>query len=456
MALVWVVAYTLPHRPRNLFLLAASYLFYGWWDYRFLALLFVSTLIDFYVSHAIESSKSEPFRKRLLTVSVVANLSLLGFFKYFNFFVDSANAAAQSIGLEPTNLHLNIILPVGISFYTFQTMSYTIDVYRRSMKPLASFVDFALYVTFFPQLVAGPIERGTHLAPQFLSKPTITWDHISSGSWLFFKGLFKKVVIADNLARVVTETYRADNPDGLSVLLGTYAFAFQIYCDFSGYSDMARGSARWLGYELMLNFKLPYFAISPSDFWRRWHISLSGWLRDYLYIPLGGNRFGSWMTARNLMLTMLLGGLWHGANWTYVLWGLFHGAILVAYRMLVGDRFQPKLMSLTWLVATIAMFHLTCFGWLLFRAEDFTHVTQLVSALIGPWEFSQANAQHAWMLILLGLPLIAWQFLQELTGELELAEKLSPVTRLLVYAVMLFGIIALGEFGGQEFIYFQF
>ncbi|HEY3964474.1 MAG TPA: MBOAT family O-acyltransferase [Planctomycetaceae bacterium] len=338
-------------------------------------------------------------------------------------------------------------------------MSYTIDVYRRRLKPLRNFFDFALYVSLFPQLVAGPIERGQHLARQVTRKTPVSIADIYDGAWLILKGLFKKAVIADNLAPLVDEVFNNSAPDGFEVLLAVYAFAFQIYGDFSGYSDMARGTARFLGYDLMLNFRLPYFAVDPSDFWSRWHISLSSWLRDYLYIPLGGSRGGAFRTCRNLMLTMLLGGLWHGAAWTFVLWGAFHGVILVAFRLLSehGVVTPPaRKASFNWTLRVILMFHVTCVSWLLFRAASFAQLSNLVAALANPWSVTELSLHYAWKLAVLCIPLLFVHFAEEITGDLNLVRRLSFVPRSFVYAMTVCGLLALGSFGGREFIYFQF
>ena len=317
-------------RLQNGILLIASYVFYGFWDWRFLALLFVSTVVDYNLALLIEKSESPGERKALLAASICVNLGILGFFKYFGFFAESFASLLNSFGFQSSTPFFNIVLPVGISFYTFQTMSYTIDVYRRKLPATRNFFDFALFVSFFPQLVAGPIERATKLLPQVLQPRKFSQSNFVEGFYLIILGLFKKVVIADNMAPIVNYIFSRDvsTLSGAEVLVGVYAFAFQIYGDFAGYTDIARGVAKWLGFDLMLNFRMPYFATSPSDFWQRWHISLSSWLRDYLYIPLGGNRQGTLLTYRNLMLTMVLGGLWHGAAWTFVAWGFFHGLIL--------------------------------------------------------------------------------------------------------------------------------
>ncbi len=448
----------LPHRPRNIFLLAASYFFYGCWDWRFLGLMLLSTVIDFACSKGIADSPDQHKRRRLLGISVCANLGILGFFKYFNFFAASLHQLAADAGLQLTPTTLNIVLPVGISFYTFQTMSYTIDVYRGDVKRLSSFLDFALYVAFFPQLVAGPIERGSRLVPQIEEGRQTTWAGIQAGTWLVLKGLFKKAVIADNLAGIVNQTFEMTDPTAGQVLIGVYAFAFQIYGDFSGYTDIARGVGRMLGYDLMLNFRLPYFATNPSEFWQRWHISLSSWLRDYLYVPLGGNRNGQFLTYRNLMLTMLLGGLWHGAAWTFVIWGAFHGFLLIAHRLLAQINPLPeRIQVIAYPIQVITMFHLTCLGWLIFRANSVEQIGSMLQSLA---EFDTTltftDQQNLWKLVLLCGPLILVQAGQEYTKDLDFVSHLSLLPRSLVYATTALMLLTLGSFGQQAFIYFQF
>ena len=453
---VFAVQLTLPRRVRNLFLLSASYVFYGGWDWRFLGLMLLSTVIDFYCSRGIAGSDDDQRRRRLLWVSVTANLSILAFFKYFNFFADSLSTLASTWGLTLSGWTLEILLPVGISFYTFQTMSYTIDVYRGDVKRLSSFSDFALYVAFFPQLVAGPIERGARLAPQIEEGRRTSWTGVQDGSWLILKGLFKKAVIADNMAPIVDEVFgKGAAPTGPEILLGVYAFAFQIYGDFAGYTDIARGVAKLLGYDLMLNFRLPYLATSPSDFWQRWHISLSSWLRDYLYIPLGGNRGSSLFTMRNLLLTMLLGGLWHGAAWNFVLWGAYHGILLIIFRQFVSPQ-EPTFGSVRWMSRVFVMFHLTCLGWMIFRVDSVSQLGSLFSSLATGWTVSESMLRTAWMVALLCLPLMLVHLLEEKTQDLNVLRRASIVPRTAVYTVAVMSILALGSFGGREFIYFQF
>lgn len=455
-SVVFVVQRVLPHRPRNLFLLAASCFFYGCWNWRFLGLLWVTVGTDYVVSRRIERSENPTTRRRLLLVSCVVNLSILGFFKYANFFVKSTTSLLQVLGFSAHEPTLNIVLPVGISFYTFQSMSYVIDVYRRQMPALKSLWDYALFVTIFPQLVAGPIERGVHLAAQIAKKKLPTWLDFQDGAWLVLKGLFKKAVMADNLAVFADQVFSGRPVNGLEVLVGTYAFAFQIYGDFSGYTDIARGVGKFMGYDFMLNFRRPYLATDPSDFWQRWHISLSSWLRDYLYIPLGGNRGSVFATCRNLMITMLLGGLWHGAAWNFVIWGAFHGALLIAFR-LSGIRSKPTTGSLGWWIRVAIMFHISCLGWLIFRAGSFGQLISLGSSLVSTWQVTEFAAQTLWCLVLFCLPVMCMQLLEEFSGrEASLVRSFSIVPRTVVYAALLLAILTLGSFGGREFIYFQF
>ncbi len=382
---VLAVYYVLSHRAQNLWLLGASVLFYAWWDPRFLLLLGVTMSVDFVASNRIHEASDLSTKRRWLLTSMLANLGVLGFFKYFNFFVDSAEAMIGALGIPIQPWTLRVVLPVGISFYTFQEMAYTIDVYRGHLKPAKRFLDFALFVAYFPQLVAGPIERATHLLPQIEQKRSVSGEQIRGGLALIFIGLFKKVAIADAMAPVVDLHF--SQPESFawhSLLLSLYMFAIQIYCDFSGYTDVARGCSKLLGVELMLNFRQPYLSTSITEFWRRWHISLSSWLRDYLYIPLGGNRHGVVKTYRNLMLTMLLGGLWHGASWTFVVWGGLHGIYLAVHKWSI-DRFSRSDWQsgpLLAFVSGLATFHLVCLTWIFFRAKDISLAGSFLSRIL--------------------------------------------------------------------------
>ncbi len=457
--LVVFAAYAaLPLRAQNRLLLVASYFFYGCWDWRFLSLIALSTAVDFTVARGLDRSEDPRRRKALLFVSMAINLGVLGFFKYFDFFVGSAEALARTCGFDPPNLRLGLVLPVGISFYTFQSMSYTIDVYRRQLKPARHFLDYALFVSLFTQLVAGPIERAAHLLGQVMQPRKITWNGLQTGAWLFFWGLFKKVVIGDNVAAWADQVFSGSVAWSTgSVVLGVYAFALQIYCDFSAYSDMARGLGSCLGFDIMINFRNPYFARDPSDFWRRWHISLSSWLRDYLYIPLGGNRRGPRRTYFNLMATMVLGGLWHGAAWTFVVWGLFHGLLLAVHHLVRGKKAHaapPTAFGTAW--RRLAMFHAACFGWLLFRAESLRDVGSMLVALVRNPGWSAECTAWLFQIAFLSLPLWAVQILQERTGDSLAPLRLSLVPRTLLYATTAGLLILFANTGSRAFIYFQF
>jgi len=461
-ALVLGLYHVLPFRAQNVLLLIASYFFYGMWDWRFAGLLLLSTTIDYGLARGIDSSEDPRRRRLFLMASLVVNLGILGFFKYFDFFVHSATVGLARLGLEVPEVTLRVVLPVGVSFYTFQELSYTVDVYRRDLRAVRSLLDFALYVSFFPQLVAGPIERATRLLPQVQSPRTTTWEGVSSGAWLILWGLFKKVVVADNVGHLVDAVYDPGaRPTGLEVVLGTYAFAVQIYCDFSGYSDVARGTARCLGFELMSNFDLPYFSTNLRDIWNRWHISLTTWLRDYLYIPLGGNRGGKWKQYRNLVLTMTTCGLWHGAAWTYVAFGFAHGVLLSvqhAFRA-TTERLMPKA-GLAWLgwkaAAFLFTFHVWCMLLVLFRAETFSQAWSMWTALFT--DFTAGVSASWWRPLLLPVvPLVLIQGWQAWNGrDQEVFLRAPLLVRTAVYAVLLASLVLLGEDHGKPFVYFQF
>jgi len=457
-ALVLLLYYRLPHRAQNVLLLLASYFFYACWDWRFLGLLLLSTSVDWTLANLITREPTPAGAKRWVATSVIVNLCFLGFFKYFNFFVDSANALVASLGLRGFERHLDVLLPVGISFYTFQSISYIVDVYRKEVEPARNPIDFALFVAFFPHMVAGPIMHSRDLLPQMQAPRHTTRAQVREGLWLMLWGFFKKMVIADNLSPIVSTVYGNPVPSGGgAVALATYAFAYQIYCDFSGYTDIARGAAKLMGFELMLNFKQPYLARNPSEFWQRWHISLSTWLRDYLYIPLGGNRGSRLLTYRNLMLTMLLGGLWHGAAWNFVLWGAFHGALLVGHRLVVDEwKLWPYDGPVARAVARIVMFHLVCYGWLLFRAQSVTQIVNFTGAL-----FSGVGAPGPllpWAVALLGLGLLLWSVELWVRNADDPSRSPGWATGLgpLACALLVVAVVMLTPPGTQSFIYFQF
>ncbi len=367
-------------------LLAASYIFYAYWDVRFLALLVLQTYISYFLAKKIDRSATKRQSKRFLILGVSVSLAILGFFKYFNFFVESF---ILLFGIENSN-SLNIILPVGISFYTFQALSYLIDVYRKKLKASDRFVKISLYISFFPQLVAGPIVRASDFLPQLNEERPMTNVNLVEGLQMFLFGLIKKIVIADRLAVAVDAVFASPvSYSGLSIFLAVIAYSIQIYCDFSGYSDMAIGVAKTLGYDLCHNFNMPYISKNPSEFWGRWHISLSSWLRDYLYIPLGGNRKGKTRTKINLMLTMLLGGLWHGANWQMVFWGALHGGALIVHKtfreqcdrrgLTIKDDLLKKTVSI---LSVIGMYLFTCLCWIFFRAASFSDAVTMISRIL--------------------------------------------------------------------------
>lgn len=455
----------LPHKLQNRMLLVASYVFYGSWDWRFLSLILISTVVDYLVGLKMAEEQSQPRRKMLLWVSLGVNLGMLGIFKYLGFFVESFHALLMGFGYDANMTTLAIVLPVGISFYTFQTLSYTIDIYRRDLKPTHDFFDFALFVAFFPQLVAGPIERARNLLPNITAPRTLSWEAFSRGAVLCLLGLIKKVVIADGVAPSVDAIYAAPDPSRLDVILATWLFAVQIYCDFSGYTDIARGVAKMLGFGLMRNFAQPYFAVDPQEFWRRWHISLSSWLRDYLYISLGGNRGGRWTTYRNLMATMTLGGLWHGAAWNFVLWGVYQGGLLAVHRAIVGrhaesgEGVKRSIGAMLRRVLAIAVFfQVVCYGWLLFRAVSFAQISDFTGRILGlvaaPGGVTIPEPPIA---AFLGIAfLLVWDILTERSGDVRFYLRWPPIVRAGVYA----GMIYLFAFGSttatSAFIYFQF
>jgi alginate O-acetyltransferase complex protein AlgI len=450
-AAYWAVARW--EQARVWLLLIASYWFYGAWDYRFLGLMLISTLLDYFLALQIERSSTQRRRKGLMLISLVGNLGLLGFFKYCNFFIDQARSLLHAFGAQGELTSLDVILPVGISFYTFQTLSYTLDVYRGQLKAETSLPRFALFVAFFPQLVAGPIVRASDFLPQIPRRPRLTVAAFESGLALIFWGLFKKVVIADLLGSEVVDAFWSDPArfGGWASLLGIYGYALQIYGDFSGYSDCAIGVARLLGFELCENFDAPYRACSPRDFWRRWHISLSTWLRDYLYISLGGNRGSGFRTYRNLILTMLLGGLWHGASWMFVIWGAYHGLLLVADR-LINFKFVDGDNLEVWL-RRLVMFQFTCLGWVLFRSATVPEAGSILSSLAAPrgdYEFGN------FVLLAMALAFVSQVLPSALKQRIEgwfLAWPAPLRGAAYAYAIGLFLTASTGQ---RPFIYFQF
>jgi alginate O-acetyltransferase complex protein AlgI len=454
-------------RARMWVCLIASYIFYGWWDWRFLSIVAFTTILDYSLGIFIENAEENATKKKqLVFLSVIANLGFLGFFKYFNFFADSFVKGLASFGMQPNWHTLHIILPIGISFYTFQSMSYTIDVFRKEIKAERDFFRYATFVSFFPQLVAGPIVRARQFLPQFQSgDKQFSWARFIEGLAQILWGFFKKVAIADSIAPFVDQIFSLPgNFSSLSCLIGVILYSFQIYCDFSGYSNIACGLAQILGFDFPWNFRTPYFSKNFSAFWTRWHISLSSWLRDYLYISLGGNRGGAFMTYRNLMLTMVIGGLWHGANWTFVFWGFLHGSYLVIQRLIADplSKIEKKLHLPTWLVSAYSMavvYFFTCFAWIFFRAVDFSTAKQVIARIASLEGFSWSTVLDKFLVIkavLLITILITAEIVNNNVKNLQELAIENPVFRVAAFATLMMLVAFFGTFSASAFIYFQF
>ncbi|MFT7072788.1 MBOAT family O-acyltransferase [Patiriisocius sp. Uisw_017] len=461
----WLVAKKLT--LRNIFLLGSSYLFYGWWDWRFLFLIAFSSVVDFSIGKKIHATTNEAVRKGFLITSLVVNLGLLAYFKYTNFFIDSFISSFRLFGAVIDDYTLNIILPVGISFYTFQTLSYTLDIYRKKIEPTKDALSFFTFVAFFPQLVAGPIERASHLLPQFHKTYIFKYDAVKSGLLLIAFGLFKKMVIADRLAIVVNQVY--NNPTdhgGQDLIIATVFFAFQIYCDFSGYSDIAIGLSRALGFDLMKNFDTPYFARSITDFWRRWHISLSTWFRDYVYIPLGGSRKSEYRVYLNLFIVFVVSGLWHGAAITFVIWGFIHGCFIVAEKAATNYGLIVKRNTVfNGVFFTTFTFIIVCFAWIFFRANSYSDSIFIVSNLFNITpdfkDFYQLGlVSHEFNLALITIVLLLlFDALHRRYNAIKLLNRAPFFLRSFVYVSVIYTIVVFGIYGNDsvsEFIYFQF
>lgn len=458
-------------RAQNVLVLLASYVFYGWWDWRFLSLIAFSTLLDYFVGLRIQGEEREGRRKALLVLSMCLNLGFLGVFKYYNFFLDNFVAAFTFFGQPIQANSLNVILPVGISFYTFQTMSYTIDIYRRKMEAEKDFVAFAAFVAFFPQLVAGPIERASNLLPQFPVKRSFSYPKAVDGLRQILWGLFKKVVIADNCATIANQIFDgSEQYPGSVLLLGVLFFTFQIYGDFSGYSDIAIGTSRLFGFNLKRNFAYPYFSRDIAEFWRRWHISLSTWFRDYLYIPLGGSRGGTAMKVRNTFIIFLVSGFWHGANWTFIVWGALNALYFLPLLLTKNNRNNIEVVAmgkafptLRELGSMLLTFFLTMIAWVFFRAENIGHAMQYLGDLFSSSLFTLPSLDTYFMMQSgLNLVLIAIFLLMEWRGrEGEYAIESIPLRiprstlRWSLY-LLLWSCIFIFSSNKQEFIYFQF
>lgn len=452
-------------RFQNVLIVISSYVFYAWWDWRFLSLIVLSTLVDYGVGIGLAQYQKDIHRKRLLWLSLIVNLGLLMVFKYFNFFLGSLNHAFSVFGCPVERWAIHIILPVGISFYTFQTLSYSIDVYKRKLTPTRDFMAFAAFVCFFPQLVAGPIERARRLLPQFSKPRTLKFIHVQYGFLRILVGLFKKVVIADRLAIAVNTVYNDPAKyGGIHYMVATIFFAFQIYCDFSGYSDIAIGTARLFDVKLMENFRMPYLSTSIRQFWRRWHVSLSTWLRDYVYIPLGGNRVGRSRFYFNLFFVFLISGLWHGAKWTFIFWGAIHGFLMIA-EYFITIKLKCRTFSQKWSVlSTISTFLIIGVTWIFFRANSFSDAIYIFTHL---FDFSRPLrimgkylGMPVWMMagsLLLIIILVLYDvWLKKRRMPIIFLIRCKPLIRWAIYSFMILAILIFGNFDIHPFIYFQF
>lgn len=453
---------------QNLLIVIASYVFYGWWDWKFLSLILFSTLVDYLVGVGLSSLQHKAQRKLLLTVSIIVNLGFLALFKYYNFFLDNFIAAFSFFGKDIGVSGLDIILPVGISFYTFQTMSYVIDVYRKKLEPTKDVIAFAAFVSFFPQLVAGPIERATNLLPQFYDRRRFDYSKSVDGLRQILWGLFKKMVIADNCAEYANLIFNnSADYSGSTLLVGALFFTIQIYCDFSGYSDIALGTAKLFGFELMRNFNFPYFSRDIAEFWRRWHISLSTWFRDYVYVPLGGSRGHMWMKIRNTFIVFLLSGLWHGANWTFIAWGFLNALYFLPLLLTKTNRNNLDIIAqgkqfpdVREFLMMLLTFGLTVLAWIFFRAESLGHAFSYIgtifsSSLFTIPSFEGMGKALTTVLFVILFMIIEWKGREGQYALSHLDLKLNRPMRYAVYYALVFTIF---WFGGkeQQFIYFQF
>jgi D-alanyl-lipoteichoic acid acyltransferase DltB (MBOAT superfamily) len=446
----------------------ASYVFYAWWDWRFLSLVIISTLVDYIVGLGLSHEKGKNKRKALLAASIIINIGILGFFKYYNFFLENFIAAFSFLGFQISANSLSIILPVGISFYTFQTLSYSIDVYRQKIEPTRDLLAFSAFVSFFPQLVAGPIERAVNLLPQFKSARFFDYGKAVDGMRQILWGLFKKIVIADGSAEFANMIFNnSASYSGSTLVLGAFFFAIQIYCDFSGYSDIAIGTARLFGFDLMKNFAFPYFSRDIAEFWRRWHISLTTWFRDYLYIPLGGSRGSNLKVARNILIIFVVSGFWHGAKWTFIVWGLLNALYFLPlifnkrHRKNLGVVAQGKyLPTFKELFQMLFTFTLTLFAWIFFRSENLETAISYISNLFSPSLFIVPELLHHGSVLVLMLFIVFFLIIEWLGRENEHAiEKIVlKLKRPLRYSFYFALILMMFWFGGkpQDYIYFQF
>lgn len=454
---------------QNYLIIIASYTFYGWWDWRFLSLILFSTVIDYLVGRKLSNEDKILNRKILLWISILVNLGFLAFFKYYNFFLDNFVSAFSFFGKEISENSLNIILPVGISFYTFQTLSYTIDVYKKKLEPTKDFIAFSAFVSFFPQLVAGPIERATNLLPQFYKKRTFEYDKAVDGLRQILWGLFKKIVIADNSAQIANEIFNnSADYSGSTLVLGALFFTFQIYGDFSGYSDIAIGTSRLFGFDLKQNFAFPYFSRDIAEFWRRWHISLSTWFRDYLYIPLGGSIGGTWMKVRNTFVIFIVSGFWHGANWTFIVWGALNALYFLPLLLLNKNRANTNSVAQGKALPSFKEFYqigitfsLTVLAWVFFRAENIEHALSYLStifskSLLSFPSFPSMPLAFSTVIMISIFIIIEWLGRNKQYAIENSINIKSNYLRYSLYLAIVIAIMVMGNFNENQFIYFQF
>jgi alginate O-acetyltransferase complex protein AlgI len=461
LAAVLIVYFSLSrwYRWQNILLLIASYVFYGFWDSRFLGLLFGLTVVNYIAGWMIGRSPAIGSRKRFwLILAIVFDLGVLGTFKYFNFFDENFVNITSLLGWQVDPITLKLILPLGISFFTFMALTYPFDIFRGKIHPTKQFLDYALFVSFFPTIISGPVERASHMLPQFNSPRQVDSSKINQALWLILWGFFQKLVIADNLAVIVNRVYNNYTQfQGIDLIIAIIAFTVQILADFGGYTDIARGVARLFGFELLINFHVPYFSLNPSDFWSRWHISLSQWFRDYLYIPLGGNRKGFWRTNINIFITMVLVGFWHGAAWTFIIWGSWHGIIQIIYRLFGGTKQKSikakrgRKSNLGIAGRALIMLILVAVGWAVFRATSFTQAAYIFSHLNFYWSTNTLN--FGWQLFIFTVPMAIVQLFQFRTASPIFVTTLNPFVNGLIYGVVLIGIIIFSTHEISRFIY---
>ncbi|WEK21205.1 MAG: MBOAT family protein [Candidatus Pedobacter colombiensis] len=451
-------------RTQNILLLVSSYFFYACWDYRFLFLLLFSTFLDYFTGLKISGSSNKIQKKIWLWISIGINLGFLGLFKYYNFFARSFAEGVSNLGFNVDPWTLKVILPIGISFYTFHGLSYVIDIYKKRIKPERDFIDYSLFVSFFPLLVAGPIERATHLLPQIQKERKFDYSKAVDGLRQILWGLFKKIVIADGCANYANMIFNNSSEfSGSTLVLGAIFFAFQIYCDFSGYSDIALGTARLFGIELLRNFAFPYFSRDIAEFWRRWHISLSTWFRDYLYIPLGGSKGGTWMKVRNTFIIFLVSGFWHGANWTFIIWGFLNALFIMPSILFETNRknldivAQGKyLPSMKEAITMLFTFSLTLIAWIFFRAQDLNHAVSYIYGIFSPTIFSAPKVEpYSLFLLILLFMIIEWLGREQQYAIASFGIKRNRLYRWAFYLVLIIIIFSFSG-GEQQFIYFQF